>query len=103
MLSNLKIENTSVLSVTKNSDFDLIDFSVSGWSPENILYQVFNITSFRNYYFEMDIRKLVKFIESKNWNNEEIIQIINRLDKYKLKNNDPLTKIIEEAKKNIDL
>lgn len=97
LVSNLNQENSSLIVVSNDSDFELLDYSVSGWSPENILYRVFNTTSSRNYYFEMDLRKLISFLECNDSDLLEVKDIVNRLEKFKLTKDDPLFDLLQQV------
>ena len=99
LLTNLNPDNSNVITISAEKEFENLEYSVSGWSPENILYRVFGVTAHRNYYFEMDLRKLITFIENEKSDFDDIKTIIDRLSKFKLSNDDPLKLIIDNAKK----
>ena len=98
LLSGLDPNNSSVIFFTQDGRNEILDYPISGWSPENILYKVFQITCGRNYYFEMDIRRIIKFIETREDNAGEIISVINNVSKFILSKDDPLNELITQAK-----
>jgi predicted ATP-binding protein involved in virulence len=87
----------------KKREAILIPYSTYAWSADNILYNVFKVRTTRNWYFEQDIRKLIKYIETKSQEKLDITQLIYKLSKYQLNNDDPLIKLIEEGKRYADL
>lgn len=103
LLSSLDSKNSAVVTISDNLDFEFIDYDIYGWSPENILYRVFNITSYRNKYFEMDLRKIVKFLESGKGDLDELRSILSGFERFKLTNDDPLNTIIQTAKEKLEI
>ena len=104
LLANLNPENTTVATITPTTGYELVDYSVSGWSPENILYNVFGVTSFRNFYFEQDLIKLVGFIENPEKRDRDKIQkILSKLDRFKLSEDDPLGILLSDARELINV
>lgn len=87
----------------KKREAILIPYSTYAWSADNILYNVFKVRTTRNWYFEQDIRKLIKYIETKSQEKLDITKLIDKLSKYQLNNDDPLIKLIEEGKRYADL
>ena len=98
LLSGLDPNNSSVIFFTQDGRNEILDYPISGWSPENILYKVFQITCGRNYYFEMDIRRIIKYIETREDNEGEIVSVINNVSKFILSKDDPLNELITQAK-----
>jgi len=78
------------------------DLNTYGWSAEDILYKIFSVRTTRNYYMEVDIRKLLHSISEKEKNKSELKEIINRLNLVKLNDQDPLNLILTKAKDYID-
>ena len=101
IISNLKQKSSRIVKVTNENQYISLEQNVAGWSPENILYNVFGITSFRNYYFELDIRKLIKYIESNVGERREIEDILEHVSTFSIDDNDPLNLLINEAKSKI--
>lgn len=99
MVSNIKSNLSSIIKISNNSIENNVN-SYYGWSPENVLYNIFNMTTTRNHYFEMDIRKLINFISKNNSDNiEEIKDLVEKLEIFDFDNSDPLNELILEAKK----
>lgn len=105
IVSDLKKDSSSILSLTINKHYELesnlIDYSTYGWSSENILYNVFGVTTFRNHYFEMDVTKLLALISQKSKNFTAIKKLTNKLELLITdeNQNDPLKVIVSDAKK----
>ena len=63
LASDLDSDASSILSLKQDSDSNtkarLIEYETEGWSAENILYNIFDVATVRNIYFEMDIKKLI--------------------------------------------
>ena len=79
-----------------------MDYSTYAWSAENILYNIFGVRTFRNYYFDMDVRELLYAISNnKKEELDRIRDLYDKLSKYILDNTDPLNKVIDEAKEYI--
>lgn len=78
------------------------DLDTYGWSAEDILYKIFSVRTTRNYYMEVDIRKLLHSISEKEKNKSELKEIINRLNLVRLNDQDPLNLILTKAKDYID-
>lgn len=75
-----------------------LEYDTYGWSTENILYRVFEVSSTRNHYLEMELRELLSMISNKSENFERMIEIVKSLNKFKnLTESDPLLKIINTA------
>lgn len=107
LVSDLNPESSSLITIEtdekNNKIINTIDYSTYAWSAENILYNVFSMRTTRNYYFDLDIRKLLYLISHQK--REEILQIkslYNKLNRYVLDESDPLIYILNEAKGYID-
>lgn len=104
ILSSLESSNGIVVQAFRENNkvkFKQMEFEPEGMSPENILYNVFGVTSFYNHYFELDLRKMVNLIATESRNVAEIENILNRLKKFKIDPNDPLTKVLTQAQEYI--
>lgn len=107
LVSNLKKESSGILSLTKDRNLNImaefLGYDTYGWSSENILYNVFNVATVRNHYFEMDIGKVLKFISSDSTSNiREIKKILTKLSGFNITANDPLNLLLKKAKSKID-
>lgn len=107
MLTNANADDTSIVglypdSKTKRILVNPLPIEPYGWSPENILYQAFGITGNRNKYFEMDLRYIIDYFSEaslKKSDNEhhEFIKAVERIEKFKIEQNDPLYKLLNRA------
>ena len=105
LVSSLKNEESRIISLKRNKDtreleLDELDYETFGWDPESILYNIFEVVTMRNKYFELDLKKLVSLISIKSDDKIEIKRIRDKVGKYILSNEeDPLKYIIQEADK----
>ncbi|MED2708446.1 hypothetical protein, partial [Bacillus toyonensis] len=81
---------------------ELVQYSTVACSAENILYNIFQVRTTRNYYFEMDLRKLVGMIKEKTKDLERLERLINKLKRYLFDESDPMIEIIEEAERYLE-
>lgn len=106
MVSDLKDACSSILSLKINDKMEIksefMDYDTEGWSAENILYNVFDVASVRNHYFEMDLRNLLHLISQKSKKRNKIQEYIDKLSKYNIVDSDPLHIILRDAKKYLD-
>ncbi|MEH7403362.1 AAA family ATPase [Gottfriedia acidiceleris] len=103
LISDLTPEASSIVSIRKGRNNELTselhDEKTFGWSPDDILYNIFHMKTARNFYLEEDLRVLLSFISSgKHHNREEVEAIFQKLNKLTLKPNDPLNNIINNAR-----
>lgn len=106
MVSDLNPETSSLITVNIDDDgkhFETIDYSTYAWSAENILYNIFEVRTFRNYYFDMDVRALLDAVSNnKEEDRKRIRSLYDKLSKYILDEKDPLNRILDEAKEYIN-
>lgn len=105
LLSNIKPETSNVIALDKEDAIITprsIDYGTFGWSPENILYNVFKVPTARNYYFEMDVQKLLSLISSNSKNREQMLGLVEKLNDYILSEDDPLRTIINKAQNYVE-
>ena len=102
LLSDLEPRSSSITSIRRSQsgiETFLHDENTFGWSPDDILYNIFNMKTSRNFYLEEDLRKLLFYISKKRFDKlDEINTIFEKLNKLTLKPNDPLNQIIENAR-----
>lgn len=108
IISDLE-EGSSSIVVLNNNDTDeptrraeLVQYSTYAWSAEQILYNIFQVRTTRNYYFEMDLRQLVRMIKERTKDVGKLEELINKLEKYVFDDSDPMIKIIDEAKRYLE-
>lgn len=104
ILSNVSNEDSRIISLLPDTDsrsvsVDELDLELYGWSPENVLYRAFGLTGYRNRYFEMDLRIVVDYISKPKPEYDDFLKSIERLEKFKLEESDPLFEIIQSANK----
>ncbi len=102
MVSDLKPESSSLIIAKVDGigkkNYELIDYSTYAWSSENILYNVFEVRTCRNYYFDTEVRELLYMISyNKKEKLERIKYLYEKMRGYILDDNDPLKKVIERA------
>ncbi|WCH29181.1 AAA family ATPase [Aeromonas salmonicida] len=68
-----------------------------GWSPEQVLYNVFGLSTARNHYFEMDLQKVISVISKVNPNINDIYAPLERIKRFNITDDDPLKLLIERA------
>ena len=92
--------STSFLTGLKRVDSELetidIDTNTYGWSAEDVLYNIFDVTSTRNFYVAEEVGKILNEISKQEINKNRIKNKLNDLSKIKksLKQNDPLLSLI---------
>jgi len=105
IVSSLKNEESRITSIRRNKDdgklhIEELDFETYGWDPESILYNIFEVATLRNKYFELDLRKLISLITIQSPDIEGIRDLRNKVAKYILANeDDPLNLLIQEVDK----
>jgi len=103
LVSAMEKNNSSVIHIKNNSDgkisFDIIEADVWGWSPENVLYNVFGVSSTRNAYFEQDLRKIISIISKEKGTVSDLIEPLERIKRFNITNEDPLSLVIDRAEK----
>jgi len=108
LVSSLKNEESRITSIKRNSEkseieIDELDFETYGWDPESILYNVFEVATMRNKYFELDLRKLISMVSIKDDNVVEIKRLKEKIEKYIMPNqDDPLRLVIIQAENYIN-
>lgn len=101
LASDLPIKSSTITRVTNDNKLitgEIYDYSTYGWSIENILYNVFNTKTSRNYYLERDIEKLLKMLSDIDSNKEELKYIVSKIEKLNIPTNDPLNELIDKVR-----
>lgn len=103
LVSDLLPEKSAIISFHIDDDErvynETLDYETTGWSAENVLYRVFGVSTVRNHYLEMDLRELLRKISNGSKEFAVMRQILTRLNRFNLIDDDPLTKIIQTAEK----
>ncbi|MEZ9257442.1 hypothetical protein AB4125_07540 [Vibrio splendidus] len=106
LVSAMEKQDSSVIHIKNEShgkvSFNTIEADVWGWSPENVLYNVFGVSSTRNSYFEQDLRKIISIISKENGTVHDLIDPLERIKRFNITNEDPLSLVIERAEKFIN-
>lgn len=104
LVSDLQNNSSAILSLNYKEDESkivskLLDLDTFGWTPENILYNIFDVATVRNHFFEMDLRNLLKLLSDKSKDKTLIQKYLSKFVSLELVENDPLELIIDQAKK----
>lgn len=106
IVSDLEPKTSSLIALKRDEDNIVkrteLPKSTYGWSAENVLYNVFNLRSVRNYYFEQNIRELLLLISSKSDDFNKIGNLVEKLDSFTLNKEDPLNIVLNRAKRYLD-
>ncbi len=108
LISDLKGNSAAIIALSKkNNVIEQIDLG-SGlntfcWSAEDVLYNVFNVYSTRNYYVAKEIGGILKELSKKDFDKSKGEKYISSLLEIKenLKQDDPLKKLIENIEKEV--
>lgn len=103
LVSDLEPLSSSVVVLKNKPEFltkkgEVIENSTYAWSAENILYNVFGVRTTRNYYFERDLERLIEMMQGNHPQDEDYINLINKLSNYVLSEVDPLNSLLKHAK-----
>ncbi|NVK49772.1 MAG: AAA family ATPase [Cyclobacteriaceae bacterium] len=100
IISDLENESSEIIGLkgqVPNVQATPLNLETYGWSPDEILYKVFELRTTRNYFFELDLLSLAKQLSSETKDYDEIKRIVNKLKKYTFSKEDPLNKLILSA------
>lgn len=100
MVSDLKNESSSLIELKKDVENNVVSRNINefmyGRSAEDILYQVFNLPTSRNYYLANDLDEILKAISLEKIDVQIEEKILKLMDiKEYLKESDPLKQLIE--------
>lgn len=81
--------------------YEIVNFSPSAWSIENILYNIFHVNTYRNYYVDRDMQEVIAYISNKSLSYENASNALERLKSIEFidEKSDPLAFFIEKASK----
>lgn len=111
IVSDLEGKTSSVVSLMHENEAnfiksDLLDFDTFAWSPDDILYNIFNVVSSRNKFVAEEIANILHELSMGTHNTENIIKketydkLINL--KENLKDIDPLKKVVISILNKVD-
>lgn len=101
-VSDLPGESSEIIALNGNAPkihAEALKFDTFGWSPDEILYKIFEVRTVRNHFFELDLRKLAFLINSSSDDLQEIRRIIGKISRFPFSPDDALTALIAEAEK----
>jgi predicted ATPase len=104
IVSDLEEDSSSIVVINSDEEkhtrtSQLINYSTYAWSAENILYNIFQVRTSRNFYFEMDLRNVINIIKEKSQDTVTLSKLIDKLKKYTFDINDPLNLILQDAER----
>lgn len=106
IVSDLEGKSSSVTSLNRNIETNKIESKLLkgdtfGWSAEDVLYNVFNVATTRNFYVAKKIGEILKVIAQKDIKIQTLLSKKEELDniKFHLKSGDPLKSLIEKVQK----
>ena len=107
LISDLKGESSKIIGLKRSEKgIETInlpkEIDTFGWSAEDVLYKVFSVRTTRNHYIEVDMRILLNAISEKKNNKTELEEIVDRLQKVRFNNADPLNLLLNKAKDYIE-
>lgn len=97
LVSDLDQKNSSLHSfknTTGNIEVENIDYSTYAWSPENILYSVFNVRTVGNLSFERDVNKALRLISEKSDDITSLRLLGEKLNSLVFDEGDPLNEVV---------
>lgn len=101
IISDLDPKTSSVVRLTRDNAGVIQAQSIKeityGLSAEEILYRVFELRTYRNYFFEIELRELLHLISNRSQDRKRITDLVQNLRKVELDKNDPLTLILTQA------
>jgi len=100
IVSDLIPESSAIISLSRNGGIKskTIESDTRAWSAEEILYEVFKLRTVRNYYFEEDLRELVRLISNKSNDFKKLNKLVLKLGGYCFSEKDPINELINQAK-----
>ncbi|MFY0599335.1 MAG: AAA family ATPase [Cyclobacteriaceae bacterium] len=108
IVSDLEKESSSIISIKQVGKIlqaeSLSEPETFGWSAEQVLFDVFNVATSRNYYLNNLISDILELMANENSSNDEIKQKIRYLRSLNLNLNieDPMAEIVEALFKKLD-
>ena len=75
------------------------DLDTYGWSAENVLYNVFNVKTTRNFYLDIELRELLHKIAIKSDDKKRMNDILNNIKNINFSDIDPINLIVNQAEK----
>jgi predicted ATPase len=97
LLSDLKGDSSKIIGLTRNDKIESVDLPMNldtfGWSAEEVLLEVFNVPTTRNYFIADRIGEILELVSKKDRNEnlirEKVLSLLNK-NVLNLSDNDPL-------------
>lgn len=105
LISDLQGDTGKIIGLKKiNRMIETFDINRNtfGWSAEEVLYKIFDVRTTRNHYLEMDLRKMLGLVAEQSADKSGIAEILERVRKVQLDENDPLKLIVNQAEKYLE-
>jgi len=109
MISDLKHDSSSIISLKKDDVTgkliaNLHSENTFGWATEDIIYNIFQVPTTRNYYLSNEVGQILHLISEKNSDPKEITQRLEKIKQIqmKLKDVDPLKQVINKLIERFD-
>lgn len=105
ILTDLEPATSDIVVLEKKGDVikDVSDgVNTFNWSVDDILYRVFGVCNTRNHAFETDIMTLYKLMSEASDDLVRIRRLTANLSAFELPENDPLTEILNQARKYVE-
>jgi|JI10StandDraft_1071094.scaffolds.fasta_scaffold17479_4 hypothetical protein len=107
LISDLDGKNSAVVALTRDAETKKLSANLLegtdtyGWSAEDVLYNVFQVTTTRNYFVALEIGEILKLVAKKDIDFVTLNSKKGELEKIKsaLKPTDPLKSLIEKVQK----
>ncbi len=101
LVADAQPESSAVLALSRKGhkiDAEILAHSPFGWSAENILYRVFGVATFRNTYFDKDVRRTIGMLESGRIDVDKLSALLMTFERFELTEDDPLNSLVKEAR-----
>lgn len=107
MISNLRQNTSNVIALHRDVGNRLIVDPVKsdtfGWSAEDILYRVFEVKTYRNFYVERDLRESLSMISERNVDRDKLVRNYERLRSLNLDSDDPVNLVLDKIQSYLEL
>ena len=103
IVSDMEMESSKLIGLSKTNNLEVVSFEKQldtfGWSAEEVLLKIFNVTTSRNYYVAEKLGLLLDFIADENSNKDSIRAKFYELELNKitgLTDEDPLKTVFDK-------
>jgi predicted ATPase len=105
LVSDLDPNTSYLVSLVRGEDGVLakeVDVSTFGWSPESILYNIFNVRTSTSLYLERDLNKALHMIATSDPDLEKLMLLRDKFNKLTFDDVDPLNQVIKSINGHIN-